>query len=130
METRLLLAPRSLVPVPSQRFDQLVRDSPAPAASNQAPPDGFLEEAATASLDGGVLDAKWSQHPADDGSAVLACATSTGRLVLYSLRNVDGVVEERAELRQVASSDADDSLLLSLDWSRGAVTSAKVLHAV
>lgn len=127
MGRRLLLAACSLLSVPSQRFNQLVRDSQTPAAGDQAPPDDFLEEAATASLDGGVLDAKWSQHPADDGSAVVACVTSTGRLVLYSLRNADGVVGERAELQQVASSDVDDSLLLSLDWSRGTVASAKVL---
>lgn len=127
MERRLLPAPCSLLPVPSQRFDQLIRDSQSPAAGDQAPPDGFLEEAATASLDGGVLDAKWSQHPADDGSAVMACVTSTGRLVLYSLRNADGVVGERAELQRVASSNFDDSLLLSLDWSRGTVANAKVL---
>lgn len=127
---RLLFAPCSLYHVPSQCFDQLTRDSPTPAPGDQAPPDDFLEEAATASLDGGVLDAKWSHHPADDGSAVLACVTSTGRLVLYSLRKADDVVGERAELRQVASSDVEDSLFLSLDWSRGTGSSAKVMYAV
>lgn len=120
----------------SRRFDQLVRDSPPPpaaaaTASDETSPDGYLEEAATAQLDGGVLDAKWSTHPADDGAAVLACVSSTGRLVLYSLSSgAEDVVGERVELRQVASSDVDDSLLLSLDWSRGTVSSAKVLCAV
>ncbi|CAM9311498.1 unnamed protein product, partial [Laminaria digitata] len=112
---------------------RLVRDSPPPpaaaaTASDETSPAGYLEEAATAQLDGGVLDAKWSTHPADDGAAVLACVSSTGRLVLYSLSSgAEDVVGERVELRQVASSDVDDSLLLSLDWSRGTVSSAKIV---
>lgn len=97
-----------------------------------------LKEEARASLDGGVLDAKWSQQPLDSsGAAVLAFATSTGRLVLYSLSaGSDGGEEEEeenkgddggcVEFQQLASSDAGDSLLLSLDWSGEVLADAKV----
>lgn len=99
-------------------------------ASSRTP--GLLEQAGSASLDGGVLDAKWSEEACEDGAAVLACATSTGRLCWYSLDDVGeaDVNGAGAELRLLATSDAQDSLLLSLDWSRGMVADAKVRQRV
>lgn len=83
-----------------------------------------------------MLDAKWCQQPValgSSGAALLACATSTGRLGLYTLAVADAdaetsqeVVGECAQLQHSSSSDADDNLLLSLDWSGGGVADAKV----
>lgn len=87
------------------------------------------------SLDGGVLDSKWSPQPLTDssGAAVLACATSTGRLALYKLcapgagkQEEQEESREGTELRQLSCSDKKDNLLLSLDWSRGGMANAKV----
>lgn len=107
-----------------QNRGQLVCSPPA-SGDGEAAPSGRLEESARVSLDGGVLDAKWSQHALDNGSAVLACTTSTGRLALYTLRDA-GMGEEHAAFQQWASSDKGDSLLLSLDWSQGNIADAKV----
>lgn len=93
-----------------------------------------LCEAGKASLDGGVLDSKWSQSSLDDGGAILACATSTGRLALYALHCASDTDGEHGEERRadggglslLSRSDAADSLLLSLDWSRGSYGDAKV----
>lgn len=90
-----------------------------------------LEETGRASLDGGVLDTKWSESPLDDGAAVLACATSTGRLALYALgvsteANGEGC-GNTGGISALSSSDAGESLLLSLDWSQGNYGDAKVL---
>ncbi|CAM9192052.1 unnamed protein product [Ectocarpus fasciculatus] len=113
--------------------------SPAPAGQETAPTSSArLEAAATVSLDGGVLDSKWSPQtfPLTDssGEAVLACATSTGRLALYALRVPgDGDQEEQeesgegAELRPLSSTEKKDNLLLSLDWSGGEVANAKIV---
>ena len=79
-------------------------------------------------LDGGVLDAKWCQSPvASSGAGVLACATSTGRLVFYTL-SVGDVCEqeESAEFQYSCASESGDNLLLSLDWSGGGLADAKV----
>lgn len=78
-----------------------------------------------------MLDAKWCQQPlalGSSGAALLACATSTGRLGLYTLAVADAGegVGECAQLQHSSSSDAEDSLLLSLDWSGGAIADAKV----
>lgn len=98
-----------------------------------------LTEAAGVSLDGGVLDAKWCQQPIALGgsdAALLACATSTGRLGLYTLSfslpssryaaDAGDDAQECAQLQHSSSSDASDSLLLSLDWSGGGIADAKV----
>lgn len=76
-------------------------------------------------MDGGVLDTKWLEHPLDNGAAVLACATSVGRVVLYTLR--DEGEDAEAKFQMVSSSNGDsDMLLLSLDWSGGTYADAKV----
>eukprot|EP00903_Cladosiphon_okamuranus_P018064 g16625.t1 len=106
---------------------------------NEAPTScARLQEAARVSLDGGVLDAKWCQEPVALGSsgaasALLACATSTGRLGLYTL-SVDAADNDAgqdvggcARLQHSSSSDDDDSLLLSLDWSGGGIADAKIV---
>lgn len=109
---------------PSPPSSAVGEDAPLPSAPVR------LQEAAKASLDGGVLDAKWSQRPLEDssGAAVLACATSSGRLVLYALSTMGACEEETeaAEFRILASSDAGPRLLLSLDWSGGGMEDAKV----
>lgn len=114
---------------PSPQFVHETEAARAASPDGDAAPHGHLEEAATASLDGGVLDAKWSDHPMPDNAAVLACATSTGRLVMYTLREAgaeQGQGLGHAELQQLASSGTRESLLLSLDWSRGGMADAKV----
>lgn len=51
---------------------------------------------------------------------------------MYSLGHLgeDGVDEAGAELRLLTTSAAQDRLLLSLDWSGGAVADAKVRQRV
>lgn len=112
---------------------QLVGNSTSPSAhTSSGPPTTFhLKEAASVSLDGGVLDAKWCQQPVgSSGAGVLACATSTGRLVLYTLSVADATNQEedeaRTEFQRSCSSEAGDNLLLSLDWSGGGIQDAKV----
>lgn len=118
--------------------------STSPSTSTSTPTGGedapkssvYLKEAAGVSLDGGVLDAKWCHQPIALGgsdAALLACATSTGRLGLYALSGADagaGAGEDVggcAQLRPFSSSDdAEGTLLLSLDWSGGRVADAKV----
>ncbi|CAN0520918.1 unnamed protein product [Ectocarpus sp. 12 AP-2014] len=110
---------------------------PAPVGQDTAPSsDACLEEAARVSLDGGGLDSKWSPQPLTDssGAAVLACATSTGRLALHTLCAPGASMQEEqeesregAELRQLSCSDKKDNLLLSLDWSGGGVANANIV---
>lgn len=132
-DCQLLLLPRCLRAV---SWGQLACNPPTSPPTQtdgaDAPTSAArLKEVATASLDGGVLDAKWSQQPSGSNStAVLACATSTGRLVLYSLSD-GGEGEEQdeedcVEFLQLASSDAGDNLLLSLDWNGELLADAKV----
>lgn len=100
--------------------------TPTDGEASPPPPYGRLAKAASVSLDGGVLDAKWSEHPLEGGAvAVLACATSTGRLAFYTLRDT-GADGGDVEFLEMASSGVRDSLLLSLDWSRGSFADGKV----
>ena len=90
--------------------------------------------------DGGVLDAKWSEEAMHDGAAVLACATSTGRICLYTLNTLghagayagpgaDPASEKnQAKFGHLTFSEERDCLLLSLDWSGGDIGQAKVNH--
>ncbi|CAM9548127.1 unnamed protein product [Choristocarpus tenellus] len=74
-----------------------------------------LEEAARISLDGGILDSKWRNDPLGE-SAIIACATSTGRVTLHALRShADRDAPETLET--LSTSNPSDRLLLSLDWN-------------
>lgn len=84
-----------------------------------------LEAVCSLTLDGGLLDTKWSEQLFQNGTAALACATSTGRLALYALC-VSAAGDAHAELRHLASSDTKEGMLLSLDWSGASAAGAKV----
>ncbi|CAM9803774.1 unnamed protein product [Discosporangium mesarthrocarpum] len=81
-------------------------------------PSGRIEETGRISLDGGVLDCKWRPRPLD-GCAIIACATSTGRLTMHSLCRSD-VPQDPVVFQNLSASAGGGSLLLSLDWSKGA----------
>lgn len=65
------------------------------------------------------------EHPLSDSTAVLACATSIGRLVLYGIQ-LQAEGEDTAQLQMLSTSDDDEVLLLSLDWNGGKSHDSKV----
>lgn len=113
---------------------QLVGERSVLGSDDSSSSNISLDEAGRASLDGGVLDTKWSETPIRNGAAVLACATSTGRLAVYALAASAEANEQRSGEREagqitpLSSSDGAECLLLSLDWSRGCLGEAKVTN--